>query len=51
MAWGKLRNRGLRYFNLDGIAEFFGMPKEPLPHRAINGAMRALEVYKKLMAL
>lgn len=51
MAWGKLRNRGLQYFNLDGIAEFFGMPKEPLPHRAINGAMRALEVYKKLMAL
>lgn len=52
MAWGKLRNCGLQYFNLDGIAEFFGMPKEPLPHRAINGAMRAFEVYnKKLMEI
>lgn len=51
MAWAKLKNRGLKHFNLDGIAEFFGMPKEPLPHRAINGATRAFEVYKKLMDL
>ena len=49
IAWAKLRHSGLKEFNLVSIAEFLGVPKEPLPHRAINGAMCAYEIYKKLM--
>ncbi|MBI2052939.1 MAG: 3'-5' exonuclease [Candidatus Ryanbacteria bacterium] len=33
---------------LSSLAERFGLAKEPLPHRAINGAVLIWEIYKKL---
>ena len=49
MAWQALRHTGLEKFNGDYLAEFFGLPKEPPVHRAINGAMKDYEIFKKLM--
>lgn len=49
MAWLKLRERGLDRWGLSKVAAYLGIPEEPLPHRAINGARLALEVYKKLL--
>jgi DNA polymerase III epsilon subunit-like protein len=37
--------------SLSGLSQHFGIPKEPMPHRAMNGAATALAVYKKLQAL
>ena len=50
LAWGKLFHTNLERFNQDMVAEFLGFPKEPLPHRAISGAMMAYENYKKLIS-
>lgn len=49
VAWTKLRGSGLESFNLASIARHLGVPEEPLPHRAINGARCAYEIYKKLL--
>lgn len=35
-------------YRLDDVAEFLKLGREPLPRRAINGAMKACEVYKAL---
>lgn len=51
MAWSKLRNSSLVKFNQDSIAEFLDLPKEPFPHRAIDGAMAVYRNYKKLILL
>jgi DNA polymerase III epsilon subunit-like protein len=34
--------------SLKTACEFFGVPPEPLPHSALNGAMTAYELFKKL---
>ena len=51
MAWAKLRGDGLPSFRLDSIAQALGIAPEPMPHRAVNGARAAYEVYRKLIAL
>jgi DNA polymerase III epsilon subunit-like protein len=38
----------LEHFNLKAVSEFFGVPPEPDPHRAIHGAETALAVLKKI---
>ena len=50
IAWG-LKPKGLVKYNLVGLCEHFGIPKESDPHKAINGALKALEVLKKLRNL
>ncbi len=49
MAWQTLRHTDLQKFNGDSLLEFFGLPKEPPVHRAINGAMKDYEIFKKLL--
>ena len=48
LAWWVLRERGLKKFSLRDIAGFLGISPEPMPHRAIHGAMLAYLVLKKL---
>ncbi|MBI3632114.1 MAG: 3'-5' exonuclease [Candidatus Vogelbacteria bacterium] len=50
MAWMKLRNSGLEKFNMNEVAKHLGITEEPMPHRAINGAMTAYEIYKRLVS-
>lgn len=50
IAWEKLRDSGLTEFNLDKVAKHLGLPEEPVPHRALTGAMQCYEVYKLLAA-
>jgi len=38
-------------YRLSRLAEFVGLHPEPLPHRAINGAMSAYQVYKAIRDL
>ena len=47
LAWAMGGDR-LEKFNLKTVAEFFSVPPEPDPHRAINGAETAFEVLKKI---
>ena len=49
MVWAKLRKDGLESVSMDNVAQFLGMPEESKPHRAINGAMTAYEILKKLL--
>lgn len=49
MIWKKLRNSGLEKFNMNEVAKYLGIGEEPMPHRAINGAMTAYEIYKRLV--
>lgn len=49
MAYLKLRNENIEKWRLSSLAKYFNLPPEPMPHRAINGAYTALEVYKKLI--
>ena len=51
MAWLKLMSRGLTSVSLDNVAKFLGLEPEPPIHRAINGAMLAYEVLKKLKSM
>lgn len=46
-----LRHSGLQGFNLVKVAAFLGIEPEPDPHRAINGARQALDVYRKIREL
>lgn len=50
IAWG-LKPKGLLKYNLVGLCEYFGIEKESDPHKAINGALKAHEVLKKLRSL
>lgn len=38
-------------YNLSKLCEFLKLGEEPMPHRAINGAMKAYEVFKALRSL
>jgi DNA polymerase III subunit epsilon len=49
MAWFKLSPKGLKRFSLKAVCEFLSIPPEPDQHRALNGAMSAYRVIKKLM--
>lgn len=49
IAWEKLsRSSDLKKFNLAELCRYFHIPEEPEPHRAINGARCAYEVFKRL---
>jgi DNA polymerase III alpha subunit (gram-positive type) len=51
LAW-PLYIRGLvGGLSLGKLSTHFGLPKEPLPHTAIHGAMACLEIYKRLVLL
>lgn len=47
IAWG-IAPKGLEKYNLVGLCDHFKIPQEPKPHKAINGALTALEVLKNL---
>jgi DNA polymerase III epsilon subunit-like protein len=52
LAYEKLKdNPDVDALKLSSICKYFDIPKEPMPHRAINGAECALAVYKKLREL
>ena len=51
IAYEKLRGESDFSFKLTSTCKRLGIEKEPMPHRAINGARTAYEVYKKLRAL
>ena len=52
VAYEKLRdNTDIDALKLSAICKYFGVEKEPKPHRAINGARKVYEVYKKLREL
>jgi DNA polymerase III alpha subunit (gram-positive type) len=50
MAYLKLHRGEVDKWRLSSISKYFGIPEEPMPHKAINGARTALEVYKKLLS-
>ena len=49
LVWLKYRTSGLEKINLGKVAEFIGLESEPAIHRAINGAMLAYKVLKKII--
>jgi DNA polymerase III epsilon subunit-like protein len=51
MAWPLFKQNKLKYVSMATLCEFFGIAKEPDPHRAINGARTSRLVYLKLMEL
>jgi DNA polymerase III alpha subunit (gram-positive type) len=51
LAWPLFVNRDIADLSLDGICEHFLIPKEPRPHRAINGAESCRAAYLALMKI
>ena len=51
IAFIKLKDKGPKKWRLSEIAKYLGIPEEPLPHRALNGARTALAVYQKLLEI
>jgi len=49
LVWLKYRTSSLEKINLSKVAEFIGLEPEPAIHRAINGAMLAYKVLKKII--
>lgn len=47
MAFGKFKNAS-GGVSLNNASKLLGIPEEPMPHNALNGAMQAYEVLKKL---
>jgi len=52
-AVGALKAKGYEreQYRQTKLAEFLGLQPEPMPHRAVNGAMSAYEVYKAISNL
>ena len=50
LAWAAGGDK-LEHFNLKSVSEFFGVPPEPDPHRALHGAETAFAVLKKIKQL
>lgn len=52
-AVGVLQAKGYErdHYRQTKLAEFLGLQPEPMPHRAVNGAMSAYEVYKAIREL
>lgn len=48
LAWFQLPHLELKSWKLKSVAEHLGVPPEPTIHRAMNGALCAYEVLKKL---
>ena len=48
LVWSKFRTSTLEKMSLSSVAQFLGLAPEPKLHRAINGAMLAYEVLKKI---
>ena len=48
MAYLKLKDK-INSLSLTSVSESFGIPKEPTPHIALNGAMQAYYLLKSLM--
>lgn len=51
IAWAALRHTGIQKVRLRELCKYFGIPPEPDQHRAINGATKAYEVLKRLVAM
>lgn len=51
LAWSKLGSKGLERLRLKSVCEFLEIDPEPEPHRALNGAMAAYQVYRALMMM
>lgn len=51
MIWLKLSATDLPKLNLNGTAQYLGIAPEPTTHRALNGAMVAYKVLRKLKEL
>lgn len=51
MAFLKLKDKDIARWSLATLSKYLGVAEEPLPHRAINGARTAFEVYKKLTTI
>ncbi|KPJ85464.1 hypothetical protein AMJ57_02930 [Parcubacteria bacterium SG8_24] len=51
LAWFMLAPLGLTSLKLAAVSEFLGLDPEPLPHRALSGAIHAYEVMKTLAAM
>lgn len=49
LVWSKYRTAELESMKLSKVAQFLGLAPEPELHRAINGAMLAYEVLKKIL--
>lgn len=50
LGWSKApKLPGLTKFSLASMCKYFDIEPEPLPHRAINGAKKALAVLKRLL--
>lgn len=48
VGWSKAEEFDLTKFSLTSMCKSLGIEPEPLPHRAMNGAKKALEVLRKL---
>ena len=49
IGWSKSSQlKGLKKFTLKEMCRYFGLEPEPMPHRALNGARKAMEVLRKL---
>lgn len=49
IGWSRSRElHGLKKFTLKEMCQYFNIEPEPLPHRALNGARKALEVLRRL---
>ena len=49
ISWFKSKElKGLKNFTLKDMCQYFDLKPEPVPHRALNGARKALEVLRKL---
>jgi hypothetical protein len=48
MAYIKYKNK-LNSISLNSVSDLIGIPKEPMPHTALNGAMQAYYLFKHLV--
>ena len=51
LAYDKLALKGLEKLSADAVSVFLGLPPEVRPHRALNGAMQAYNIFTKLILL
>ena len=50
IGWSKSKElKGIKSYSLSDMCKYFDIDKEPMPHRAVNGARKAYEILKKLM--
>jgi DNA polymerase III epsilon subunit-like protein len=49
LAWPLYGFKEIPNLRLESICERFGLPPEPMPHTALNGAKKCREAYKALM--